>query len=87
MTFAQSEKKGLTGVNTDTGQGDRREIFDARFKDDTISFRIKVDGGATQHWRGNLSRRKNGQYQFQGTATDSRFSIRGCSWTATKTQG
>ncbi len=86
MTFARSEKKGLTGVNTDEGQGDRREIFDARFKDETISFRIKVDGGATQHWRGNLSRSKNGQYLFQGTATDSRFSIRGCTWTATKDQ-
>jgi hypothetical protein len=86
MTFAQSEKKGLTGVNTDTGKGERREIFDARFQDESVSFRIKVDGGATQHWRGNLGRGKNGQYLLQGTATDSRFSIRGCTWTATKDQ-
>jgi len=85
MTFAQSGK-GLTGVNTDTGQGDRREIFDARFKDESVSFRIKVDGGATQHWRGNLGRGKNGQYLLQGTATDSRFSIKGCTWTAAKDQ-
>jgi len=86
MTFAQSGK-GLTGMNTDAGQGDRREIFDARFKDESVSFRIKVDGGATQHWRGHLSRRKNGQYQLQGTGTDSRFSVGSCSWTATKDPG
>ena len=87
MSFTQSDRKGLTGVNTDAGQGERREIFDARFKDESVSFRIKVNGNAaTQHWRGNLSRRKNGQYLLQGSSSDSRFSVGSCSWTATKDQ-
>ena len=87
MTFAQSQNRGLTGVNTDVGRGERREINNAQLKNETLSFRIKVEGRATQHWRGNLSRRNNGQYFLQGNSVDSRFSIGSCSWTATKGQG
>jgi hypothetical protein len=38
----------------------------------------------TQRWTGNLSRRKSGQYQLQGTAVDSRMSVASCTWVATK---
>jgi uncharacterized caspase-like protein len=84
MTFTQSESKKLAGVNTDEGEGDRRSMFDLRIRDESVSFRIKVKGGATQHWTGNLSRRKNGQYLLQGTGTDSRAPIGSCSWVATR---
>jgi hypothetical protein len=84
MTFVSSEQEKLTGVNTDIGRGDRRQMSDVRLRDETISFRIKVEGGATQRWTGNLSRRKNGQYQLQGSSADSRFAVGSCSWVATK---
>jgi hypothetical protein len=85
MTFTQSAK-GLTGINTDLGQGDRREMLDARLRNETVSFRIKVDGGATQHWKGNLSRRRDGQYLLSGSSTDSRFSFGSCSWARQRTR-
>ena len=74
MTFTQSETKKLTGINTDAGRGDRREMFDVRLRNEAISFRIKVEGSATQRWSGNLSRRQNGKYLLRGTGTD--FSLR-----------
>jgi hypothetical protein len=83
MTLTQSDNK-LAGVNTDAGEGNRRQMFDVRFNSDTISFRIKVPSGSTQRWTGNLSRRRNGQYQLQGDINDSRFSMGSCSWVATK---
>jgi hypothetical protein len=84
MTFTQSENEKLGGVNTDDGRGDRRSMFDVSVRNDTVSFRIKLENGGTQHWTGNFSRRKNGQYQLQGSAVDTRISIASCSWVATK---
>jgi hypothetical protein len=84
MTFTQSENEKLAGVKTDDGVGDRSPMLDVRIRNETISFRTRVEGGARQNWTGNLSRRKNGQYLLQGSATDSRVAIGGCSWVATK---
>jgi hypothetical protein len=84
MTFSQSENQKLGGVNTDEGRGDRRALYDVSIRNDTVSFRMKIENGATQHWTGNFSRRKSGQYQLQGSAVDSRTSFASCSWIATK---
>jgi hypothetical protein len=84
MAFRQSKTNQLTGAAKDAGKSDWREMFDLRIRDENISFRIKVDGGATQHWKGILSHRQNGQYLLQGTGTDSRFAIGSCSLVATK---
>jgi hypothetical protein len=82
LQFTQPASEKLAGVVS--GDDGDHPIFDGRVSASSISFRLKVDGGGTQHWIGTLSRQKSGEDLIRGTGTDSRVPIGHCTWKATR---